>query len=300
MDENDPLVQGFNKYLDSLSATEREKIMDEENKRTQKLFTAIKEGLPKGQCGMCGYPLSHFARTRPCHHWLLNPIGIKKKFFPLLFERWSYHEIEAYLRWIANTEMMGVNINDLESEKSPSKVIEQTIRYQDIEWSFSCGKNDMEGHTHKHEDKEPHYHFQMKFKDNTIIRFNDYHLKFHPRDYYCFAVKKGLFPKLGYQHMNAASVQTLLDALEPEALLDHLRNSNGDEKKATFKLDTFIKADEGTKIPMDVIAQLAEESKRTGVSFAKLLRDRKIGNVSVKTIISPGAAIPEMSKRTPR
>jgi hypothetical protein len=300
MDANDPAVKRFNQHLDSLSSEEIEKMMNNDNQQTQKLFSKIKEGLSNGQCGICGHPLTHFAITSPCHHWLLNPIGIKKKLFRHLFERWGYHQLETYLRWIANTKIMGVNINDLECEKSPSKVIEQTIRYEEIEWSFSCGKNDMEGHAHKHEGKKPHYHFEMRYKGNVIIRFNDYHINFLPYDFYCFAVKKRLFPKLGYQHVNAASIQTLLDRLEPEILLDHLCSSNGDDKKAAFKLDTFIEADEGSEIPMDVIAELMEEGRRTGVSFAKLMREKKIKNVSVKTIISPGPAIPEMSKRTPR
>ena len=45
--------------------------------------------------------------------------------------------LNPYLRWVANSCSKPIqNINDLVVDKSPKKVIEETIRYKNLEWSF--------------------------------------------------------------------------------------------------------------------------------------------------------------------
>ena len=300
MKASDPQVLRFNKILESMSPEERSALMEKENEKTKRDFEDLKSGLAEGKCSMCGKSIDHFAKTKPCFHWFLSPTKIKKKFFPALFAVKSYHEIEAYLRWVANTEIIGLNINDLVAEKTSSKIIEQTIRYKNIEWSFSCTENDRSGHKNTNSGKNPHYHFQMKVGDNVIIRFSDLHAPFHDYDFYCFAIKDGLFPKLGYQHVHAASVQTLIDTLEPEVLLDHLSSAGDDESKAMFHTDTLIEASGEGGLPMNEILALQKEAKRTGKTLASLLQKSKLKNVSATTIITPGEAIPKLAKRKQR
>lgn len=59
------------------------------------------------------------------------------------------------------------NINDLSEETSDSSFLETTIKYKNIEWSFSIGKTDKEGHQTAKIGDKPHYHLQMKV-DNQI------------------------------------------------------------------------------------------------------------------------------------
>ena len=85
---------------------------------------------------------------------------MKKKHFPALFEKRGFHQISTYLRWVANCEKPFANINDLAEEEKPLNIIDLTIRYKNLEWSFICSENDKNGHQEKYEGKKPHYHFQ--------------------------------------------------------------------------------------------------------------------------------------------
>ncbi len=300
MAENEHNYNKFNNYLNSIPLEELHAKNQKDLDKAQKNFQELKKALAQGKCSFCGNELSYFSEKKPCFHWLLKPNGFKKRHFPLLYTQENFHQLEAYLRWVANCEAPMVNINDLVEEKSSSKIIEETICYKNLEWSFSCTENCMRGDSHKSKDGEkiPHYHFQMRVDGNVIINYNGFHVPFHDYDHFCFAVKRGEFDRLRGHHVEGAGMQALLDNFTPEELIDHMQKPPDDAgRKQQFHLGTLVVADEGTTMSGDDIADIIEEHNRTGVPMAKLIR--KLKNVNVETIISPGPDVPKIAARKP-
>ena len=293
MDE-DERFNKLNDYLNSLSPEQLAKESEKEHQINERDFQELKTALLKGRCNYCGYPLTHFSERKPCFHWLLKPKGFKKKHFPLLFKNKGFHRLEAYLRWVANCEKPFKNINDLVEEKSSSKVIEETIKYKHLEWSFSCSQGDLAGHKDRQEGRVPHFHFQMKVNGNVIINYNGFHIPFDDYDKFSFAVKNDKFDRLKAKHIHGAGMQTVFDHMTPEELIDGMRYTD-DEENADFNVGIMIKADKGTTISGDDIANMIEERKRTGVSMAKLVQ--RLKNVKAQTIITPGQGVPEIAAR---
>lgn len=285
----------FNRLLNKIPIEELQAKSQEDLKKNLQDFQKLKDYLSRGECVYCGKSISSFSKDKPCFHWLLNPKGFKKKFFPLLYKEKGFHQLEAYLRWVANCEKPMQNINDLVEEKSSSKFIEETIRYKNIEWSFSCSYGDFKGHVDAHEGKNPHYHFQMKVDGNVIINYNGFHIPFNDYDDFCFAVKRGDFERLKEAPYVGAGMQALLDNTTAEELIDKMESAD-DVDSAQLHISIMIEADEGSLIYGDEIADLIEEKKRTGVPLAKLVQ--KLKNVKIKTIISPGPGVPEITGRS--
>ena len=288
----------FNQYLNDIPLEELRTVSEAEAAQAEKDFNELKEALSRGMCSYCGHSLSHFSIKKPCFHWLLKPQGFKKKHFSLLYQKESFHQINAYLRWIANCEAPLRNINDLVQEKTSSKIIEETIRYKNFEWSFSCSHGDMQGHPNAHKGNMPHYHFQMTVDSKVIINYGGFHIPFDEYDNFCFAVKRGEFERLETGHVQSAGMQTMFDNLTPEELLDLMKKSpDDDESKQQFHISTVVTADEGTKISGDDLADLMEEHNTTGVPLAKLMR--KLKNVKAQSFISAGPGVPDIAARNP-
>ena len=296
-----PDYKRFNEYLNDLPLEELQARNEKELGKTAKDFEEFKKALAEGKCSFCGYPLTHFSEKKSCFHWLLNQArGFKaKKHFHLIYEQKSYHMLNPYLRWVANSGDEPVrNINDLVEEKSSKKVIEETIRYKTLEWSFSSSRGCFEGLEDTHLGKMPHYHFQMKVNGLVVIKYNSFHIPFTDYDQFCFAVARGEFERLKGGHIEGAGMQTLFELFSPEELLDLMQKSpEDDESKMQFNIQTMVQADEGTTISGDDIADLMEEHKRTGVPMAKLLR--KLKDVKATSIINPGPGVPEIAARKP-
>ena len=291
-------IEDFNKILNAIPVEEFEKKNKEQQIADDEQFESLKKALRQDMCSYCGNHLSHFSERKPCFHWLLlKAKGFKKRHFPILFQEKSYHELEAYLRWVANIEQPIKNINDLTEERSSNKFIETTIKYKDVEWSFSCAHSDLKGHPGTFEGTIPHYHFQMKKGGNVIIKYRDFHIPFQDYDEFCFAVKRGEFDRLRAGHFHGAGMQALFDNLSPEELFNMVKNTD-DIENAQFNMSTLLVADEGTTISGDDIANMLEERKRTGVPLAKLVR--KLKNISSTTFITPGEGVPEIAKRKAR
>jgi hypothetical protein len=281
------------KFNDSIVEMSIEEINDKnniENKKAEEDFKKLKESLSEGKCHYCNNQIDYFSKQKPCLHWLLKPKRFKKKHFPLLYNIKSFHEIEAYLRWVANIEKPFKNISNLIDEKSNSKLIEETIKYKNLEWSFSCSHGDRKGHQGKFEGSMPHYHFQMKEDGNVVINYNGFHIPFVDHDEFCFALKEGKFERLRSVHTHGAGMQELFE-LDPDTFIDNLKVSD-DVDSATINTSIMISADEGTTISGDQIADLFEESKATGVSMAKLVK-----NIKTQVYIEPGLGVPEIAKR---
>lgn len=293
---DDERIQNFNKKLKEIPLKILQEKEAEQQKKNAKDFENLKSALENGNCYLCGHAISHFTTKKPCLHWLLKPKGFKKKHFPILYGNKSFRSINTYLRWVANTDKIAQNINDLIEEKDSSKFIEETIVYRGFEWSFSCSESDRTGHANAHKGSMPHYHFQMKEDGRVFINYNAFHIPFTDYDEYSFALEAGKFDLIKNFRSFDAGMQTLLDQIaNTDDFLDHLRYS---ENKADAALSTefFIEADPGTTISGDEIAELLEERRRTGVSLGKLAK--KLKNVTIHAIASPGTGVPEIAKRS--
>lgn len=289
-------IEEVNKRINAVPWEEFKRKAEEQQVLDDEQFESLKTSLSQDLCSYCGNHISHFSENKPCFHWLLGRAGgFKKKHFPLLFNEKSYHQLDAYLRWVANTETPLKNINDLKEEKSSNKFIETTIRYKNVEWSFSCTYNDLKGHTDRHEGAMPHYHFQMKKDGYVVINYNGFHIPFQDYDDFCFAVENGYFDRLQSGHFHGAGMQSFFDNIPSEEILDMVENTD-DEENAQFHMGTMLIADEGTTISGDDIADMLKERMRTGVPLAKLAQ--RLPNVSGTTFITPGDGVPQITKRT--
>ncbi len=296
--ELDQKNASLRKHLETFSDEELQKINAAQHEENEADFKELKDALEKEMCSMCGQSITHFTEKKPCFHWLLNKTrGFRKKHFPLLFEKYSFHRLESYLRWVANTDVPLKNINDLVEEKSSTKKIEVTICYKNLEWSFSCSNSDFAGHHDKNNGKMPHYHFQMRVDEQVIINYNGFHIPFHNEDFFGFALKDGEFPKLRHAHVQGAGVQTLFDTFTPEELSEQMIKADN-ENDAMFHTSTLVQADPGTTISGSDLAELIKERDRTGIPLSRLVK--KLPNVRAQSIISPGPGVPDLAKRTPR
>ncbi len=287
----------LNKFLEDIRYEELKERNDKEFAEAEKDFLELKEALKFGNCSICGHSLSQFSEKKPCLHWLLKTKGFKKKHFSLLYAKYNFHRMDAYLRWVANAEEPLKNINDLVEEKSSSKKIETTIKYKNLEWSFSCANSDYSGHHNRKVGREPHYHFQMKVDGNVMINYNGFHIPFHGEDFFGFSLSEGKIKKLGFKRIHGAGMQALLDEFSSEELLDQMvRAENFDD--AQLHTSTLVEAAPGTTISGTDIANLYEEHKKTGIPMARLFK--KMQNVKTMSIISPGPGVPDLAKRISR
>ena len=287
----------FNEFLNSIPIEEFHKKNNEQLDKNAQDFKDLKDALSEGICNYCGNPISHFSDRKPCFHWFLKPNGFKTRHFPLLYKIKSYHNINPYLRWVANSDSPIRNINDLVEDKSPSKIIEETICYKNIEWSFSCSHGDYTGHKDKQEGKAPHYHFQMKVDGKIFIKYGQFHIPFSEYDQFCFAVSRGEFDRLKAGHVEGAGMQTFYENFTPEEILNFMTDAGENDSTAQFRTQTLVIADEGTTISGDDLADIFEEHKKTKVPLAKLIRQLK--NVTAESYITPGPGVPEIAARKP-
>lgn len=296
MDDFERRVENFNRTMEQLPESKLQEESEKWNQKCKEDFETQKQALEEGNCSYCNKPITFFAKNQPCLHWLLNPKGFRKRYFPKLFELKCFHEINTYCRWVANSHAPFRNINDLSEEKSRGKIIEETIKYKNVEWSFSCDQSDLKGHPSSNKGQMPHWHFQMKIEGNVIISYSSFHIPFHDYDHFQFAVKAGSFPKIQYRQTDGAGMQTVFEKVPPELLLETMTAKSRETDPEVFKLDTLITAKNG--ISGERIAEIIKKSKKTGTPLAVLARE--LNDVNVETIISPGTDVPEIAKRKPR
>jgi hypothetical protein len=228
------MSSSIGQWFKNLSEEEIRKVNEIERKKAEEDYKKFKEAFSRGMCSLCGSPLSTISREKPCLHWLLRQCKFKKKDFKLLYPTISYFQMNAYLRWVANQDVYMKNINDLTDEKNPSKIIETTIKYKHIEWSFSCSQSDFEGHKGSKADF-PHYHFQMRIDGRPFIDYTDYHIPFLESDIFNFVLIKnhGAIESYG---LGGVGMQSGI-SLEPEDII----NSTFADQTIATNLDKSIK-----------------------------------------------------------
>lgn len=121
-------------FLKSIPRETVERENKKQLERNQKMHAEFLVDLNRGICFLCKREMDTFFPKRFCLHWFTYPTGIRKKHFSAhLNGELSYSRLDAYFRWLANSEAPIVNINDLAEEVSSTSYIETTIRYKNIE-----------------------------------------------------------------------------------------------------------------------------------------------------------------------
>ena len=287
----------FAKFLQSLPEHVRAEKNKEGRERAEAEHQRFQEHYRVGICCICGDDLASFSEDRPCVHWLMMPVGFTKQHFMDVMTRFSIFQLQAFLRWVANEEGVARNINDLRDEGT-GKLIELTIRYKDCEWGFSCAEGDYLGHVSAStESQRPHYHFQMRYKRQAFVRYNDFHIPLCDSDIHTIETTRAAPDFVKQRFAGGEGMSDLFNDDTVDYLVKAGR-SGGNEEEAPLKLDTILTADEGTSIRGDDLADLIEEARKTGVTITSLLP--RLKNVNIQTIVTPGPGVVEQAPRSGR
>ena len=283
-------------FFDKLSSEEINKLNKQELEYSAKEYKKFKKALANGRCYLCGQSLDFFDENNQCIHWLLWPKGIKKRQLKKLFEDGNigYFRADSFVRWLASTEKLVGNINNLIEESSKSKKIECTVKYKNFEWSFSCAQSDFLGHKEKSFGNFPHYHLSITINGKSVISFSDFHIPFSNEDFFLFDATESGY--MEHVRTHDAGLQEIIDNVSPERIIDTVRSTD-DPQKAVWRIQTFLEAPKGKTISGNKIAELIKESKNTGVPLARLVR--KLG-CKQRTVIFPCESTPKLFMRKKR
>ncbi|PLX66706.1 MAG: hypothetical protein C0602_11475 [Denitrovibrio sp.] len=284
--------------MSQFSEEDIKQINDKEHEKYQDEYKRFIDAYDNGICYLCGKPFKTISTNNPCLHWLLRQCKFRAKDFHKIYKKYNYHQIVSFLRWIANTECFQRNINDLQEEKRDNMLIESTIKWKNIEWTFSCTHSDYAGHEGT-QASFPHYHFQMKIDGQIFIKFNSHHIRFSDEDLFNISITQDDSIPASYS-LGGAGGSGMQDALslDPDEIIDSSIASDGSE--GTYHFSTFIQANSPEGISGDVIQDMIDESKRTGKTIASLA-DKYIGDLgTTKTIIAAADSVPEIAERKGR
>ena len=288
----------YAKYLSALLPEEQGRINEQARKQGEEEHKAFRKNFLAGQCWVCGEALSAFDPIKPCSHWLLKPEGFGKEHFELIAQKYSLIRLEHYLRWVANEEAFAKNINDLADEGS-GKLVELTIKYKNLQWSFSCSASDLSGHDGGGEhSKQPHWHFQMYVDDKPFIRYNDFHAALSERDVGLLEHLRANPGKVRRRFAGGAGMGEVLDRSTLEQVVAMGRSVTKDDevKAAPIELSTFVIAEPGKPIKGEDIYDLIQAAKAENVTVASKLRG--LQGASITTVVSPGAGVVAQAVRS--
>lgn len=285
------------KFIESIPQEEidkQTKLQEENNERVYKEFI---DALKINKCSLCGGQINSFEESTPCFHWFTYPSGIKKKHFEKYLEKpIGFFQLDSYLRWLANTEKLFGNINDLKGETSKTSFLETTIRYKNIEWSFSIGHTDKEGHPSRQVGSVPHFHIQMIVDNRIFIKFSDFHIKFTDGNLFTLELLEQAGDRVKLGHSFGYGLGIIEDEEKLE-YIESLMTSTEDAENASFNRQTIIEMPEGQTMSGEQIQKAIEESKRTKRPIGKILQEY-FKDAKGVTIIVPGDGVPEMKKRS--
>ena len=237
-----PKVAEYAKFLEQMSPERRDQISLDGYRRSEIQHEIFATAFQHGDCYLCCDTITTFNKKKPCIHWLLKPEGFKKKNFRAVADHFGVFQIQSYLRWVANQEGMAKHINDLPTEEG--KVIELTIRYKNLEWSFSCSESDLKGHGTTQHSKHPHYHFQMRVNQLPFIDYADYHIHFKEADLLQLHVQQLLPNLVKHKFPGGEGMSEYLNDDTVEALVEHSIGTV-DGGDADLHIDTIAMAEEG-------------------------------------------------------
>lgn len=284
-------------FLQNLSKEEIEKGNEIQKAETEKQYIEFKKSLKNNECYLCDSKLNQFDENKPCLHLLLRPKELKKKYIKKLINSGvGFFRTTTYLRWLANFEAPFKNISNLKSETTKDKKFEQTIKYKNFEWSFTCSPGDYAGHKDKNYGKLPHFHMQMKINGQLFYKFGEDHIPFSKQDLFTIELYESDPKRVIVYNLYAWGMQESLDYIGPNKLMKTM-GKTFNENEATYHLTTIVEASEGKTLKGDDIADILQESREKGIPVSRLAS--KLGGKQ-KTYISPGEGVPTILKRNKR
>jgi hypothetical protein len=295
-----PSAQTFAQFMASLPREEINRVNELNRREAREQHKAFSEAFKAGSCSFCGGTLASFDIDRPCRHWLLKPEGVRKEHIELLAARLSWSILENYVRWVANEEAFAQNINDL-ADEGTGKLLELTVKYRNLEWSFSCGATDLAGHEGGGEhSRTPHWHFQMYVDGKPFVRYNDFHLPLSEADAGFLEFMRAHPGKVHRRLAGGTGMSEVFHESMLDALVTQGRSGAADQEAeaAPIKLDTIIMADPGTTIRGEDIYNLIQAARAEGVTATSKMRELK--NVSVQTMVSAGPGVVRQAPRSKR
>jgi len=161
-------------YISAMPEAQR----DQENQKSLSEAAAehaeFKQYYDQKLCYLCKNSLDLFEKTKPCIHWLLAPKGFRSSDVAEVYKNFGVFQIQSFLRWLANEDNFAKNINDLVEDGKLGQVpaLPCTIRYKNLEWSFSCSMNDFNGHADAKYARHPHYHLQIRRNGFVILKYS--------------------------------------------------------------------------------------------------------------------------------
>jgi len=292
----DTKLDNFKSFNKTLAQEQIDDINEQEQQRAVEEHNQFLHYYRQNICYICKKPYKTISKDTPCVHWLLRECKFKKKDFKSVYEKFDFFSINAFLRWVANEEQYLKNINDMKDEQSENIIIQETIKYKHIEWSFECSNGDFKGHGGS-QSNFPHYHFQMRINGQQFINYSDFHIPLS--DYDITKIEIIQDDDSQFIHTFGTRGAGMNDAMKVD--INKIFNSadfRGDELNGIFHFQSIIQAPDG--IDGEFIDEAYEESRKTGKSVAKIMRDKLAGrkDVRIMTIGSPVDSVPEIAKRT--
>ena len=285
----------FAKFLESLPEEVRVATNSRVQEDSEAEHNEFREAFAAKMCYVCGDALDSFNKDRPCLHWLLKPAAFTKRDFPSVTARYGIFQIQSYLRWVANEEAFATNINDLAGEGT-GKRIELTIKWRDCDWAFSMGEGDYQGHEGGADGSDqPHYHFQMRYKKQAFIRYNDFHIQLRDADVHSIEAMRALPGVATPMWFGGEGMSDVLN----EETVEHIAETStptDDPERGAFNLNTMIFAKDGEQLRGEDLLALFDEAREKGVTVASLAS--KIKNAHVQTLIGPGDGVVEQAPRS--
>lgn len=292
-----PKVDAFRQLFDSMSDDELKAQNEADIARVEAEHSDFVAHYRRGTCYLCKKPFKTLSKGTPCVHWLLRQCKFKKKDFPLIYVRFGYVQIAAFVRWVANQERFLSGINDLDYEKADRKIFEYTVKWKNVEWTFDCSKNDYEGHGGTRTNF-PHYHLQMRIDSRPFIDFGDFHIPFSEEDLFHLDLARAIPDKFHHSFGEPGSGMQYASEIPPELMVEHSERTENEEE-ATYRMQTMIMAGDAP-LSGDAIYEMYKESERTGATLASLAPKYLQGAKSIKTVISPADTVPEIARRSER
>jgi len=284
-------IETFKKYMEKNNPEYIRDMNEQQKRENEEMYIDFKKQFNKDMCFICGKSLKTKSKENPCLHWLVRMCNFKKNDFKILYPTVGFFQIYSYLRWVANQDKFMRNINDLPDTENASIVIETTIKYKHLEWSFSCKDSDFNGHSNTMS-HFPHYHFQMRINGQQFINYSDYHIPFTEDDIFNLICIK----KLGFLESYGSGGVGLKDGFRvmPENIIEHSKVCDNGED-ATYNISTIACCENG--ISGEALYQLMEISNRTGQTLTKLMTEL---GAKCTSIVTPCESIPDKAKRSSR
>ncbi|WP_298097307.1 hypothetical protein [Brevundimonas sp.] len=258
---------------------------------TDRQHIQFRDAFRQGICYLCDERLDHFQERKPCVHWLLRPLGFRKKHLPAMTAAFGMMQTQSWLRWVASEGAFARNITDTAEENG--YVVQITIRYDVYQWSISCGKSDFAGHGNQN---FPHYHLQMWIDGRPFISYGDFHIRLHSDEVAALTAIQATGGMVKSKFPHGESFEDLVASTTAEWVID-APVGEGDHANAPFNISTVMIAKPGTTMSGDDLYAMFTKARASKVTIASLARE--FPDAVTESVVSPGPGVVEPAVRTP-